>query len=48
MSCGRIIEFQYPLARVVRKVVPEARDFEITGTETRITGYCADCRRGKE
>lgn len=43
LACGRIIEFQYPLARAVKKTVPEARDFEITGTETRISGYCAEC-----
>ncbi|OGO40411.1 MAG: hypothetical protein A2147_02515 [Chloroflexi bacterium RBG_16_57_8] len=47
LGCGRIIEFQYPLARMVRKNVPEARDFEITGTETRISGYCTECRRHK-
>lgn len=48
LGCGRVIEFQYPLARLVKKNVPEARDFEIVGSEVRITGYCLDCRRNKK
>jgi Fur family ferric uptake transcriptional regulator len=44
LSCGRITEFEYPLARLVKKNVPEAGDFRITGTETRVLGYCADCQ----
>lgn len=44
MGCGKIIEFKYPLAQLVEKNVPEAIDFEITGSEVRMTGYCADCR----
>ena len=43
-GCGRITEFEYPLANLVKKHVAAARDFEITGTETRITGYCLECR----
>ena len=48
LGCGRVIEFQYPLARLVKKNVPEARDFEIAGSEVRITGYCLACRRNKK
>jgi len=44
LNCGRVIEFKLPLASMIMKHVPEARDFEITGTETRITGYCGECR----
>jgi Fur family ferric uptake transcriptional regulator len=44
LTCGRITEFEYPLARLVKKNVPEAGDFRITGTETRVLGYCADCQ----
>lgn len=47
LGCGRVVEFQYPLARLVRKNVPEARDFEIAGSEVRITGYCPACRQKK-
>jgi len=44
LGCGRVVEFQYPLARLVKKNVPEAKDFEIAGSEIRITGYCPACR----
>ena len=47
LGCGRVVEFQYPLARLVKKNVPEARDFEIAGSEVRITGYCPACRQKK-
>lgn len=45
LGCGRVIEFNYPLSRYLKKNVPEARDFEITETEVRMTGYCPKCRR---
>jgi Fe2+ or Zn2+ uptake regulation protein len=47
LGCGRIIEFHYPLSRYLRKKVPEAKDFDITETEIRMTGYCAKCRRSQ-
>ena len=48
LSCGKIIEFKYPLARLVKKNAIEAKDFEITVSEVRMTGYCADCREKKK
>jgi Fur family ferric uptake transcriptional regulator len=48
LNCGRITEFEYPLARLVKESVPEAGDFMITGTETRVLGYCADCHLKKD
>ena len=48
LNCGRVIEFNYPLARLVKRKVVEAKDFEITGTEIRITGSCGDCRQSKK
>jgi len=48
LGCGRVIEFQYSLAQVIRRKVAEARDFEITGSEIRITGYCSACRRRQQ
>ena len=45
LGCGRVIEFQYPLARLVKRNVTEAKDFEITGSEVRMTGYCPRCRQ---
>jgi Fe2+ or Zn2+ uptake regulation protein len=46
LGCGRIVEFQYPLTRYVKRNVPAAKDFEIVGTEIRIKGYCSECRQG--
>ena len=48
LSCGKIIEFKYPLAQLVKKNVAEAKDFDITGSEVRMTGYCADCHENKK
>ena len=47
LGCGQVIEFEYPLARLVKRNVAQARDFEITGSEVRITGYCPRCRQEK-
>ena len=48
LDCGRVVEFQYPLARLVKRNVTEAKDFEITGSEVRMTGYCPKCRQERE
>ena len=48
LGCGRVIEFSYPLARLVKRNVAEAKGFEITGSEIRMTGYCAQCRQKRE
>ena len=48
LGCGRVVEFQYPLARLVKRNVTEAKDFEITGSEVRITGYCSKCRQNRK
>ncbi|MBI4285844.1 MAG: transcriptional repressor [Chloroflexi bacterium] len=47
LKCGKIVEFRYPLSRYVKKNVPEARDFLITNTEVRMTGYCPQCQNQK-
>lgn len=47
LGCGRVIEFNYPLARQIKKVVPDARSFELVSTELRAMGYCSQCRQGK-
>ncbi len=48
LDCGRVIEFQYPLARYVKRNVSEAKGFEIVDTESRMVGYCSKCRRGRK
>lgn len=48
LGCGQIVEFRYPLARLIKRNVTEAKDFEVTDTELRITGYCAECRQKRK
>jgi len=48
LSCGRVIEFHYPLARQVKRNVPEAKDFDIVEAEVRMSGYCSKCRRDRK
>ena len=48
LGCGRVIEFHYPLARQVKRNVPEAKDFDIIGTEIRMSGYCSRCRQERK
>jgi len=48
LNCGRVIEFKFPLASMIKENVPEAKDFEITAAETRLTGYCGECREKME
>ena len=47
LGCGSIIEFKYPLVRMLKRNVAEAKDFEITDSEVRMTGYCSKCRQGR-
>ena len=44
IDCGKIVEFKYDLVGQIKKKVPEAREFEITSDEVRITGFCATCQ----
>lgn len=48
LDCGRVIEFSYPLPRLLKKEVPEARNFDISEAEMRIAGYCDKCRRARQ
>ena len=48
LGCGRVVEFQYPLARYVMRNVAEAKGFDIVGTEIRMSGYCSECRQHKK
>jgi len=47
VGCGKVIEFQYPLTRYLKRSVPEAKDFEIVDAELRLTGYCSQCCQKK-
>ncbi|MFH1650676.1 MAG: transcriptional repressor [Chloroflexota bacterium] len=45
LGCGKVIEFQHPLSRYIRRNVAAARGFDIADTEVKVSGYCADCRK---
>ncbi len=48
LGCGQVIEFQYPLSHQIKRKVPEAKGFDIMGTEVRVTGYCDKCRQKQQ
>ena len=48
LGCGRVIEFQYPLSRYVKRNVAEAKGFKIVDTEIRMNGYCPKCQQKRE
>ncbi len=48
LGCGKVVEFHNPLSRYIKRNVAEAKDFEIIGTELRMTGYCPQCRQGRK
>ena len=48
LGCGRVVEFKYPLARLIKRNVTEAKDFEIISSEVRMTGYCPTCRENRK
>ncbi len=48
LSCGRVIEFDYPLSRYVKRKVNEAKDFDIIKAEVRMSGYCAECQKERQ
>ena len=45
LGCGKIIEFGCQLSRRMRREIASENDFEVTGVEVHMTGYCADCQR---
>jgi Fe2+ or Zn2+ uptake regulation protein len=44
LGCDKVIEFHRPISRYIKRNIPEARDFDITATEVRVSGYCEECR----
>jgi len=44
-SCGKVIEFDYPLSRHIIKNVPAARGFKVAKSELHLSGYCPQCQQ---
>ncbi|MCL0098769.1 transcriptional repressor [Dehalococcoidia bacterium] len=45
LGCGKVFEFHKRLSRYIKRNLAEAKDFDITETEVRVSGYCAECRQ---
>jgi len=48
LGCGKVIEFQYPLSRYVKRNVAEAKEFQVVDTKIRMAGYCPQCQQGRK
>jgi Fur family ferric uptake transcriptional regulator len=48
LGCGKVVEFECPLSSKMKEDIAWKNDFEITGVEVRMTGYCSQCRSDKE
>ena len=48
LGCGRVVEFQYPLARLIKRNFAEAKNFKVVGTELYMSGYCSLCQQKKK
>ncbi len=47
LNCGKIMEFEYPLSLKMKRDIARRKDFEVTGVEIRMTGYCSKCRQNR-
>ena len=48
LGCGKVVEFKCPLSPKMKEDIAQEKDFEITGTEIRMTGYCPKCRQNRK
>jgi Fur family ferric uptake transcriptional regulator len=44
LGCGKVIEFHQHLSRYIQRDIAGAKDFDITETEIRVSGFCAECQ----
>ncbi len=44
LGCSKVIEFHRSISRYIKRNVPEAKDFKISRTDVRLSGYCKECR----
>ncbi len=47
LSCGKIMEFEYPLSPKMKRNIVREKGFEVTDVEIRMTGYCSKCRQNR-
>lgn len=44
LGCGRVIEFENPLLQRLKSQIRRENQFEVTGAEISLQGYCSRCR----
>ena len=44
LGCGKVVEFQCRLTLKMKRDIAMEKDFEVTGVEVQMTGYCPKCR----
>jgi Fe2+ or Zn2+ uptake regulation protein len=44
LGCGKVIEFQCPVAERLKEDVGREHGFKVTGVEVNLEGYCSECR----
>ena len=47
-GCGKVIEFECPVASKMKRDVSRQTGFEISGVEVSMEGYCERCRQERE
>ena len=45
LGCGRVIEFESPLLQRIKSQIRREQQFEVTGAEIGLQGYCSRSRR---
>jgi len=48
LNCGKVVEFECPLTQKMKDDIAREKDFEVTGVEVQMTGYCSKCRRNRK
>ena len=48
LGCGKVVEFECLLSQNMKEDIAREKDFEITGAEIRMTGYCPKCRQKRK
>ncbi len=48
LGCGKVVEFECSLSQRMREDIAKEKDFEVTGVEVEMTGYCPNCRQGRK
>lgn len=44
LGCGRVIEFESPLLQRIKNQIRRGNQFEVTGAEISLQGYCSRCQ----